>query len=1074
MGHSEDLSPAKKALLERWARGEAKVVNNLTARIHPSGPVPLSFLQERQLFLELLNPLTTVNNISVCFQIEGLLDVERLAESANILLDRHEVLRTKFDIDNGRPIATITPNLKINLGIEELKQVENERFSIAFQMAELEAQEPFDVTQPPLLRVKTFRLSPKLHIMVVVVHHTIADGWSLGIFVRELLAVYQALVKGRSPSLPPLPIQYAEYASWQRQYMTGPLLERQLSYWKNKLHGELPVLDLPIDYPRPTRQTFSGAIHRFQISTKLTRCVKELSRHHDVTPFMFLIAVFQTLLHRYCQQDDILVGTPTAGRTRLETQELIGAFINTLVLRTDLSGDPSFQELLSRVRTVAMDAYAHQDLPFEKLVAELRLQRDLSRTPIFQVAFVFQNTPFPSMNVPGLNIKLLPIDRRAAQFDLSLIVNESKKGLEGAFEYNTDIFESSTIERMSSSFQSLLADAVNHPSKRLSMLAIMSENEQQRIVIKFNETSAYYPRDKCVHELFEAQVTRTPDNVAVICNSDQLTYRDLDAWANKVALDLEHSGVGPDARVGVHMERSLELVVSLLAVLKAGGAYVPIDTSCPIERAEYMLNDASASVILYREPVTSFGTIKALLVNRPNDLELSHWREKPAHNRRMSSTNLAYVMYTSGSTGQPKGVLVPNRALVNLLWSMRELLKLKTGQALLAITSVSFDISALELFLPLISGATVVLATRDMTTDRSKLEDAIAQPRVKAMQATPATWRMMLKGPWPGDPNLVALCGGEPLTPELADKLLNRVGVLWNMYGPTETTVWSAAGKIRRAQSPITVERPIANTQLYVLDQYLQPVPIGVSGELHIGGDGVALGYLNQPELTAERFISDPFSKDVGEKMKLYKTGDRARRLSDGSIELLGRLDDQVKIQGFRIEPGEIEAALSRHPSVEGVAVVTRESSEGNKILVAYFVSVKESIPAPGELRNYLRSLLPAYMVPAVFVSLPDLPITIAGKIDRHALQKMVSPSTPHTFTPPRSSLEEQLSETYAQVLGVDHVGIHDNFFDLGGGSIQILEIIVQIQTYDITLIPEWFFEYQTVAELASFLSDTQ
>ena len=711
-------------------------------------------------------------------------------------------------------------------------------------------------------------------------------------------------------------------------------------------------------------------------------------------------------------------------------------------------------------------------MPFEKLVAELRPHRDLSRTPIFQVMFIFQNSPLPSMDIPGLSIQPFMIDRGTAQFDLTLIVTESDEGLDGAFEYNTDLFDPPTIERLSRSFGILLGDAVAQPEKRLSRLTVMSEAERHHLVVELNDTRADYPREMCVQELFEAQVERTPDAVAVVCDRAQITYRDLDSWANRLAADLQDRGVGPDVRVGVYMERSLELVVGLLAVLKAGGAYVPIDPSTPAARVEFILRDADARVLLTEEWLEPSGAANTLVVSRPSDAQLDDWRGAPAIARaKAGPENLAYVIYTSGSTGQPKGVLVPHNALVNFLWSMRQLLGLATGDTLLAVSSVSFDIAALELYLPLIVGGTVLLATREMTLDRRRLQEAIVSHGVRAMQATPATWRMMLQGGWRGDSGLMALCGGEPLTPDLADQLLERVGSLWNLYGPTETTVWSAASKVRRGQRPITIGYPIANTQLYVLDAHLQPVPIGAMGELHIGGDGVTRGYLNRPELTGEKFIPNPFIPLAKEGDLLFKTGDRARRLPDDAIELLGRLDNQVKIHGFRIELGEIEAALGQPPRVRAGVVVTRENAAGDKHMVAYFVPAREPAPTAGELRDFLRTLLPAYMVPAVFVPLAELPLTRSGKIDRRALPATDTSGTSPTFTAPRTRLEELLAATYAHVLGVDRVGIHDNFFDLGGGSIQILEIIVRAQADGLTLSPELFFEHQTVAALASFLS---
>jgi len=1060
-----DLSPAKQALLAMWSRTGAGSDAGITPG-SPDASISLSFVQERQLFLELLDPFTAVNNLATCVRIEGPLDLPELERSANRIIARHEVLRTSFDLSQGRAIAALAPALSLKLGVVDLG-THRDPEAEALRLAERDARRPFDLSRPPLLRGKAFRVTPELHLLLIVVHHTIADGWSLGVLLRELFLHYRSFTTGPSIELPPLPIQYRDFAAWQRDSLHAPLFERQLGFWKERLGGELPVLDLPIDHPRGTRQTFNGATHRFRVPGRVTTGLKALARRNDATLFMALMAGYQALLHRYCRQDDVLIGTPTAGRTRPETQELIGAFINTLVLRSDLSGDPAFVELLRRVRDVALAAYAHQQLPFEKLVAELRPQRDLSRTPIFQAMFILQNSPLPELEIPGVSARLMTVDRGAAQFDLTLLVSESGDGLDAEFEYNSDLFDSATIEGLADSFQRLLESAVSDPGTHLAALALMSEAERHRLVVELNDTAADYPRTLGVHQLFEAQVERTPEAVALICAGSRLTYRELDRWATRLAATLQARGVGPDVRVGVHLERSPALVAALLAVLKAGGAYVPIDPALPEERVHYLLRDAGAAVMLTEQSLHSGGTVEPIFVDLPVD-----GTPTPATcGRAGTPANLAYLIYTSGSTGQPKGVLVPHMALVNLLWSMRQLLRLGPGDPLLAVTSVSFDIAALELYLPLIVGGTVVLATREEILDRRRLHAAITTHRVKAMQATPAMWRLILRGDWSAAPGLMALSGGEPLTPELAEQLLPRVGSLWNLYGPTETTVWSAACRIRTGQRPITIGRPIANTQLYVLDAKLHPLPIGATGELHIGGDGVARGYQNLPELTAEKFIPVPPGLPGADGGRLFRTGDLARHRSDGTIEVLGRFDDQVKIHGFRIEPGEIESALCRHPSIREAVVVSREGAVGDKHLVAYLVPGGTPEPTPTELREFLRAILPAYLVPAVFVSLPRLPLTTAGKVDRRALPAPPSAAGGTSFAAPGTPLERTLAELYAQVLGLPRIGIDDNLFDLGGGSIQILEIIVRAQAVGLTLQPQLFFERQTVAELASFLS---
>jgi amino acid adenylation domain-containing protein len=1043
---------------------------SIPARHRREGPVPLSFVQERQLFLELLEPLTAVNNLSLCLRIDGPLDVGRLERSANQLVARHDVLRTSFATSRGIPVATIAATVGIPLEVVDLEGAPPDPLAEALRLARVEAEHPFALDEVPLLRVRLYRLAAECHVFLVVIHHAIADGWSLGVFLREIFSGYQATESTAAQR--PLPIQYADFAAWQRDAIAGPLYQQQLDYWRGRLGGELPILDLPTDHSRSPRQTFSGATHRFSLPLELARTLKELSRREDATPFMALVAGFAALLHRWCGQDDLVIGTPTAGRTHPETDSLIGPFINTLALRVDGSGDPSFTDLLRRVRAVALEAYQHQDLPFEKLVAELRPQRDLSRTPVFQALFVLQNSPLSPAEVPGLSFAHLPIDRGTAAFDLTLTATETAQGIDCAFEYNTDLFARPTIERLGGTYRRLLLNAAATPEERLSHLKILSEVERDRLIRELNETEAEYPRDAFVPELFEAQAVRTPDAAAVICGGHVTTYGGLQHRMDEIAGDLRRFGVGVQDRVAVLLERSSDLVATLLAVQKIGAVYLPIDPGTPPERIAFMLRDATVHTLV-TDGSRSGLELDSVDVYRTDQERLAGW-PRPASSAREipSAQSLAYVIYTSGSTGHPKGVAIRHGALVNVLWSMRQRLDLQPSDRLLAITSISFDIAGLELYLPLLVGATVVVATQEMLASSTQLQAAIANHGVTVMQATPAGWRMLLQGGWRGAPSLVALCGGEPLGVELAAQLLARVGSLWNLYGPTETTIWSAGGKVSRGRRPITIGQPIANTELYVLGRNLEPVPLGAVGELYIGGEGVSPGYVNRPELTRERFVPDPFGRPGRSGGQLFRTGDRARRGADGSIEVIGRLDDQMKINGFRIEPAEIESALSRHASVHEAAVVAREASGSGRNLVAYIVASREPVPEKAELRGYLRAVLPAYMVPTTFVVLPSLPRTQAGKIDRRALMARPEPPSDPVQAAPNSPLERKLAATVGQVLGLPRVGIHENFFDLGGGSIQIMEIIAHGKADGLHLTPEVFFEHQTIAELAVALAD--
>jgi amino acid adenylation domain-containing protein len=1055
-----ELSAAKQALLAKWLRVGTGAADAIAAQADRAAP--LSFVQERQLFLELLDPGTAVNNLALAARLEGPLDRATLEWSANRVLARHEVLRTSFDLSRGRAACRVSAALAIELPLTDLRQ-HPDPAGEARRLADLEAGRPFDLEEAPLLRARVLRVAADVHVLTIVVHHTLADGWSLGILLRELFEHYRARRAGAPDPLPPLPFQYRDFAAWQRSVQHEPRLERQLRYWRDRLEGELPVLDLPADHPRGPRQSFRGATHRLRLTPALTAGLKALARRHDATLFMTLAAGLEVLLHRYCRQDDILLGTPIAGRTRPETQELIGAFINTLVLRVSLAGDPSFEEALARVREAALGAYAHQELPFERLVAELRPQRDLSRTPVFQVLFIFQNSPMPRLDVPGLAIELLPVDRGAAPFDLTLEAGETEAGLDLAFEYNADLFEPGSVARLARGFTLLLEAAAARPDTPISALPLMTGAERRHLVIELNRTREEYP-DGGAHRLFEAQVARTPDATAVVCGDVRLSYRELDVRAERLAASLRARGIEPGARVGVCLDRTADLPAALLAVLKTGAAYLPLDSTLPAGRVRALVHDAGAALLITDRlrpdlplpslhPAEGPGTESVTPPPAPHD----------------GSADIAYLIYTSGSTGGPKGVLVPHRALVNLLCSMHRRLEFGAGDRLLAVTSISFDIAALELFLPLTVGGTVVIATRAMALDPRALQDALAGHGITFMQATPSRWRMMLAGGWRGAPGLTLLSGGEPLTSELAEPLLACGDALWNLYGPTETTIWSSSGRVERGR-PVTIGRPIGNTRFYLLDPRLRPVPPGAVGELCIGGDGLALGYLNLPELTAERFVASPPDLEPA-GARLYRTGDLARYRPDGTLELLGRLDEQVKLHGFRIEPAEIEAYLRRHQDVRDAAVAVREGPGGDRQLVAYVVPSAERSPGAFELRRFLRAGLPAYLVPTAYVPLAALPLTTAGKLDRQALPPAEMPDGPAApFTAARTPLEQVLGDICAAVLGVPRLGVHDNFFDLGGGSIQILEIVVRAQGRGVTLSPEWFFEHQTIAELASFL----
>jgi amino acid adenylation domain-containing protein len=1071
------LSPAKRALLEKRLRGKVEAnsrLENVIPRRSGSGCAPLSLAQQRLWFLNQLDPDNPSYNEHGAIQLTGLLDVAAIARSLNEIVRRHEVLRTTFEMVEGQPIQVIHPNLTLTLPVVNLCQLPEPEQKREVQRLTIEhSQQPFDLVQGPLLRWMLLQLGQQEYILLFTVHHIVFDGWSIGVLFREITALYEASLTGQPSPLPELPIQYADFAAWQRQGLQGEVLKAQLAYWKQQLQN-LPNLHLPTDRLRPAVQTFRGAKISFSVPSHLTKALKALSQQEDVTLFMTLLAAFKTLLYRYTGSEDIVVGSPIANRNRIEIEGLIGFFVNTLVLRTNLSNNPTFRTLLSRVSDVALGAYAHQDTTFEQLVEELQPQRDLSNTPLFQVMFGLQNAPISALELSGLNLRFLGRNPGTAKFDLTLFIEEAAEELIGVLEYNTDLFEEATINRMAGHFQQLLAEIVANPDRPLSELPMLTEAERQQLLVEWNQTQVDYPKDYCIHELFEAQVERTPDAVAVVFEDQQFTYRELNAKANQLAHYLQALGVGPEVLVGICVERSLDAIIGLLGILKAGGAYLPLDPTYPKERLAFMLEDARVPILLTQARLLETlppHQARILCLDTDGEMLAYHSQENP--NSGVTTDNLAYVIYTSGSTGQPKGVQIVRSAVVNFLSAMRQTLRLSEEDILLSVTTLSFDIAALELYLPLIVGARLAVVSREVAADGTQLLQQCASCGVTVMQATPATWRLLLAAGWQSDRPLKILCGGEALDYFLTNQLLERATELWNLYGPTETTIWSAVHKVEPQKSAesqngfVSIGRPIANTQIYLLDSQKELVPIGIPGELHIGGDGLARGYLNRPELTAEKFIPNPFSDDTG--ARLYKTGDLARYRPDGNIEYLGRIDYQVKIRGFRIELGEIEAVLSQHQGVRETVVIVREDNPGSPSLVAYVVPSSKPAPTIAQLRRFLIEKLPNYMVPTAFVLLETLPLTPNGKVDRRALPapEPTRPESTVSLVPPRTPVEEMLASIWLQVLGIEQVGIYDNFFELGGHSLLVTQVISQIRkVFHVDLSPRCLFEAPTIATL--------
>ncbi|NJL19901.1 MAG: amino acid adenylation domain-containing protein, partial [Leptolyngbyaceae cyanobacterium SM1_3_5] len=908
------------------------------------------------------------------------------------------------------------------------------------------AQTPFNLEQDSLLRIVLLRQSDRDHVLLLTMHHIIADGWSMDVLLRELVALYEAAATGKPAALPELPIQYADFAIWQRDRLQGDVLETLLNDWKQQLAGELPILQLPIDYPRSRVQSFRGAIESFTLSAELSDRLKTLAQTEGVTLFMLLLTAYNVLLHRYTGQTDILVGAPIAGRNRPEIEGLIGFFVNTLVLRTDLEGNPTFQTLLQQVRQVTWAAFDRQDLPFEKLVEALAPDRDLSYSPLFQVKFRLENAPTTSIEVPGLTLSLLSQTNPAAKLDLSLDLYETASGLVGSFEYNRDLFAPETIARMVGHFQRLLAAITASPTERIADLPMLTEAEQRQLR-DWNQTQIEYD-DRCFHQIFEAQVERSPDAIALIFNDQQLTYRELNRRSNQLAHHLQRLGVRPETLVALCIDRSPEMIIALLAILKAGGAYLPLDPTYPIDRLSFMLENSQAAILITNSAAPSLPV--------PKRINLDAWEfAGDDHNptSRVTTDNLAYLVYTSGSTGVPKGVLVSHAGLANLTKDKIRVCQVQPDSCVLQFFSLSFDASIPEIVMALGSGAKLCLASIESLLPGTALLQLLREQAVTHITITPSALSAL---PLTELPALqMVLVGGEAPSADLIARWSQNRRFI-NAYGPTETTVNASMVPCDSGDPPTL--RPSANKQLHILDRHLQPVPIGVAGELHIGGVGLARGYLDRPDLTGDRFIPNPFAPG-----RLYRTGDLACYRPDGRIKLLGRIDQQVKIRGFRIEPGEIEALLTQHPDVQSSAVIVHE--RGEKRLVAYVVSARQTSI---DFRRFLREKLPEYMVPSAVILLDSLPLTPNGKIDYRSLPHPDQITRTEAIVAPRTELEKAIAAIFTDVLEVKKISITDDFFELGGHSLLATRLIAQLQqTCQLEISVADLFEAPTIAELA-------
>ncbi|NQZ21696.1 MAG: amino acid adenylation domain-containing protein [Colwellia sp.] len=1061
----------------------------------------LSYAQQRMWFLWQLDPQSAAYNIPTAVRLNGRVDLVVLQQSFDSLIQRHESLRTYFSLASDEQaiqnIAAVKPLVITEKDLTALP--ENEREQQVKKEAVNESLLAFDLTHGPLLRVKLLKLADEQHVLLLTMHHIIADGWSINVLIEEFIRYYDAYSCGTNLDLAPLAIQYSDYALWQRCWLEAGELERQLSYWQNKLGNEHPILELPMDHLRPQAPSYSGARCKLTIDATLFSELKKIAQKHNTTLFVLLLTALKILLYRYSNQSDICVGTPIANRNRSETEGLIGCFINTQVLRTVLNDQTRVSELIQDVRNTVLGAQDHQDLPFAKLVDALKLERSTNHNALFQVMINHQAEIAEIEEIitaSGLSLQPLDWEKQTTEVDLKLDTWQKGGQLHAAFTYATDLFDESTIERLAQHWQHLLQGIVAKPNQRIAELPLLDPAEQKHIIQNWNETAVDYDSSACIHQLFEQQAQHNPDNIALVFEDETLTYRVLNQKANQLAHKLRALGVTSDTLVGIAVERSLEMVIGLLATLKAGGAYVPLDPDYPQSRLAYMIGDSGIELLLTQRHIeeqltipTSVNTkLKVLLLD--DVLSTGAWVEYSTENlvNHNQATNLAYVIYTSGSTGKPKGVAVPHQGVVNLLASMAKQPGINADDKVLALTSLSFDIAALELYLPLSHGASIVLLDAATSKDPQKIVDIAERAAVSVIQATPSTWKMLMSA---NASSLLKRCkllsGGEALSELLSNEILEHSQCIWNVYGPTETTVWSAIYRIDKHSDKAYLGGPIANTIIHILNDELEPQAIGVVGELYISGDGITRGYYNRPELTAENFIPWAFGRDKEEGGRLYRTGDLARYQSDGTIEYVGRIDHQVKIRGFRIELGEIESQLQSHDDIFDAVVLAQEGVSGQQ-LVAYIIpndtklidadsgsdrDIQHSFRA--ELKIHLQQALSEYMVPAHMLLLELFPLTPNGKLDRNALPKADASQLQRAYVIPTTDLEVALVELWQEILSLKKIGVTDSFFELGGHSLLMVQLVTQVKRqFDIDLALKDFYLTSVTIENMALLIETQ
>jgi len=1073
------LSPEKRSILERMLLEKSGVAGEgrTIPRREAASPAATSFPQQRLWFLDQLEPGGCTYNEPSAVRLAGKLDVPALERALNEIVRRHEVLRTTFAGVDGRPLQIISPSLTVSLPVTDLTGTSPEgREAEARRLARETTREPFDLARGPLIRARLFRLGDEDHVLATVVHHIVFDGWSAGVFLTELSALYGAFTGGQPSPLAELPIQYADFAEWQQSEMQGEVFRKQLDYWVGKLAGA-PVLELPADRPRPAVQTFGGTFHAFTLPRGLTDALKGLSRRAGATLYMTLLAAYDTLVYRYCGLTDIVVGSPIANRNRVELEGLLGFFVNTLAVRADLSGEPTFRELLGRVKKTALEAYEYQDVPFEKVVEGLRPERNLSHSPVVQVMFALQNAPTGQLLMPGLAASRFEIDPATAKFDITFMLYEMPEGMRATLGYNTDLFDAATIKRMAGHYRRLLEAIAADPERRISRLPLLSDAERRQVLFEWNNTIAQYPRDKCVHEVFEEAARVRPESVAVSCGDAAISYGELDRRSNKLGRYLRSCGVGADAPVGLCVERSADMVVGMLGILKAGGAYLPLEAAYPRERFAFLLEDAGAAVLLTQEKMLSqLPESSARLICIDRDWPAIEKESDDTVESGAKPENTAYIIYTSGSTGTPKGTVIPHRA-VNRLVLNTNYIEITPADRVAQASNASFDAATFEVWGALLNGAQLVVIGRDTILSMTDFAQEIRRRGVTVLFLTTALFNLFAREASSalGAVDCV-LFGGETADPRRVREALEsaRPKRLLHVYGPTESTTyatWHEVKEVPEGATSVPIGRPISNTSVYILGDRLEPVPVGIAGEICIGGDGLARGYLKRGELTAEKFVRNPFSADGSQR--LYRTGDVGRYLPGGNIDFIGRRDGQVKIRGFRVEPGEVEAVLGGHPDVKETAVVCREDTPGEKRLVAYVAARGERALTTRDLRSFLERKLPEYMVPQFFVMLAALPLTPNGKVDRRALPApdVARGDLGGRFVAPRTPVEEALSKIWARALGAQKVGVRDDFFELGGHSLLAVRVFSEIEKVFGRKIPlAALFEAPTIEKLAEVM----